>query len=297
MRWCGVRDYVGKNRFPGVLLDFRAASIGVDAGRGGRRPSRDRVRALMLPSRYNASISLEDAREMAHIVAAMTRSQSSRCSRHSSIRSPMNSGIARWMPPRRTFRQELRTPLMALSNKFGSIVLTTGNKSRWPSATRRLWRYGGRFQRAQGYQQDTGVPAGALSQSPARVIPERMITRPPSAELRANQTDRDALPPYDVLDAVLEAYVEQDKSPADRRHGLAVEDEAGGTTDQDQRIQAAPGGGRHPHHAARLRQGLAISNHVGMDGLGATSAACRRPQSDIVPWQPCPLLGSPSAIV
>jgi len=108
------------------------------------------------------------------------------------------------------------TLLMALSNKSGSIVLTTGNKSEMAVGYATL--YG---DMAGGFAVLKDIPKTLVYRlchyrnSLGRVIPERIITRPPSAELRPDQTDQDSLPPYEVLDAILEAYVERDLSPAD----------------------------------------------------------------------------------
>ena len=108
------------------------------------------------------------------------------------------------------------TLLMALSNKFGSIVLTTGNKSEMAVGYATL--YG---DMAGGFAVLKDIPKTLVYRlchyrnALGRVIPERIITRPPSAELRPDQTDQDSLPPYDVLDGILEAYVEQDRSPGE----------------------------------------------------------------------------------
>jgi NAD+ synthetase len=108
------------------------------------------------------------------------------------------------------------TLLMALSNKFGSIVLTTGNKSEMAVGYATLYGdMAGGFAVLKDISKTLVYRLARYRNSLGRVIPERIITRAPSAELRPNQTDQDALPPYDVLDGILEAYVEHDKSPAD----------------------------------------------------------------------------------
>ncbi len=215
----GVRDYVGKNRFPGVLLGLSGGvdsaltlAVAVDA------LGRDRVRALMLPSPYNAPISLEDARAMSGILGV----------RYDEIPiepvfSAFREALAvdfRGTTPDATeenIQARIRgTLLMALSNKFGSIVLTTGNKSEMAVGYATL--YG---DMAGGFAVLKDIPKTLVYRlcryrnSLGRVIPERIITRAPSAELRPDQTDQDSLPPYDILDAILEAYVEQDRSPAE----------------------------------------------------------------------------------
>jgi NAD+ synthetase len=215
----GVRDYVRKNRFPGVLLGLSGGvdsaltlAVAVDA------LGRDQVRALMLPSPYNAAISLEDAREMAGILGV----------RYDEIPiEPVFSAFLETLAPEfrdlppdaaeENIQARIRgTLLMALSNKFGSIVLTTGNKSEMAVGYATL--YG---DMAGGFAVLKDIPKTLVYRlchyrnSLGRVIPERIITRPPSAELRPDQTDQDSLPPYDALDGILEAYVERDMSPAD----------------------------------------------------------------------------------
>jgi NAD+ synthetase len=106
--------------------------------------------------------------------------------------------------------------LMALSNKYGSIVLTTGNKSEMAVGYATLYGdMAGGFAVLKDIDKTLVYRLAHYRNSLGRVIPERIITRPPSAELRPGQTDQDSLPPYDVLDAILEAYVEEDLSPAE----------------------------------------------------------------------------------
>ncbi len=215
----GVRDYVDKNRFPGVLLGLSGGvdsaltlAVAVDA------LGRDRVRALMLPSVYNAAISLEDARTMAGSLGV----------RYDEI--PIDDVFTSF---KHSLADEFRgraedsteeniqarirgTLLMALSNKFGSIVLTTGNKSEMAVGYATLYGdMAGGFAVLRDISKTLVYRLCHYRNSLGRVIPERIITRPPSAELRLDQTDQDSLPPYDVLDAILEAYVEEDLSPTD----------------------------------------------------------------------------------
>ncbi len=215
----GVHDYVTKNRFPGVLLGLSGGvdsaltlAVAVDA------LGRDRVRAVMLPSPYNAQISFDDAREMAGIVGVRYD--------EISIAPAFDAMLAtladefRGLPVDATeenIQARIRGMLlMALSNKSGSIVLTTGNKSEMAVGYATL--YG---DMAGGFSVLKDIPKTLVYRlchyrnGLGRVIPERIITRPPSAELRPDQTDQDSLPPYAVLDAILEAYVERDLSPAD----------------------------------------------------------------------------------
>ncbi|MEO6929413.1 MAG: NAD+ synthase [Casimicrobiaceae bacterium] len=215
----GVRDYVDKNHFPGVLLGLSGGidsaltlAVAVDA------LGASRVRALMLPSRYNAQMSLDDAREMAGIVGVRYD--------EISIEGPFDAflgalsaefnGLAVDATEENIQARIRGTLLMALSNKHGSIVLTTGNKSEMAVGYATL--YG---DMAGGFAVLKDVPKTLVFRLAeyrnriGRVIPQRIITRPPSAELRADQTDQDSLPPYAILDAILEAYVEHDASPAD----------------------------------------------------------------------------------
>ncbi len=214
----GVRDYVNKNRFPGVLIGLSGGvdsaltlAVAVDA------LGRERVRALMLPSRYSASISLHDAREMAGILDV----------RYDEI--PIEGPFTAFLEalsaefanlPTDATEENIQarirgTLLMALSNKHGSIVLTTGNKSEMAVGYATLYGdMAGGFAVLKDISKTLVYRLCRYRNELGRVIPERIITRAPSAELRPDQTDQDSLPPYDVLDAILEAYVEQDKSPA-----------------------------------------------------------------------------------
>ena len=215
----GVRDYVAKNRFPGVLLGLSGGvdsaltlAIAVDA------LGPERVRAVMMPSQYSASISLEDARQMAGIVGV----------RYDEIPiGPMFgaflgslSGEFAGLAPDATeenIQARIRgTLLMALSNKFGSIVLTTGNKSEMAVGYATLYGdMAGGFAVLKDISKTLVYRLCHYRNGLGQVIPERIITRPPSAELRPDQVDQDSLPPYDILDGILECYVEQDRAPAD----------------------------------------------------------------------------------
>jgi NAD+ synthase (glutamine-hydrolysing) len=172
----------------------------------------------MLPSIYNAAISLEDARVMAGILGV------------SYDEIPIDDVFAAFKDALKlefagraedaaeeNIQARIRgTLLMALSNKFGSIVLTTGNKSEMAVGYATLYGdMAGGFAVLKDISKTLVYRLARYRNELGRVIPERIITRPPSAELRADQTDQDSLPPYDVLDAILEAYVEEDASPAE----------------------------------------------------------------------------------
>jgi NAD+ synthetase len=215
----GVRDYVEKNRFPGVLLGLSGGidsaltlAVAVDA------LGRERVRAVMLPSTFNAAISLEDARTMAGTLGV----------RYDEIpidgvRQAFLHALAaefNGLPEDATeenIQARIRgTLLMAMSNKHGSIVLTTGNKSEMAVGYATLYGdMAGGFAVLKDIDKTLVYRLANYRNSLGRVIPERIITRAPSAELRANQTDQDSLPPYETLDAILEAYVEENLSPSE----------------------------------------------------------------------------------
>jgi NAD+ synthase (glutamine-hydrolysing) len=215
----GVRDYVGKNGFPGVLLGLSGGidsaltlAVAVDA------LGRDRVRALMLPSVYNAAISLEDARTMAGMLGVRYDEMPI-----DEIVRAFKGTLAdefKGLPEDATeenIQARIRgTLLMALSNKYRAIVLTTGNKSEMAVGYATLYGdMAGGFAVLKDIDKTLVYRLTHYRNSLGRVIPERIITRPPSAELRADQTDQDSLPPYDALDAILEAYVEELLSPAE----------------------------------------------------------------------------------
>jgi NAD+ synthase (glutamine-hydrolysing) len=217
----GVRDYVGKNGFPGVLLGLSGGvdsalvlAIAVDA------LGRDKVRAVMMPSPYTADISWIDARDMAarlgvryDEISIVPEFEAFKDSLAGEFR-----GLAEDTTEENIQARIRGVILMALSNKFGSIVLTTGNKSEM--ATGYCTLYG---DMAGGF----AVIKDVLKTSVFRLakwrnvhdpygtginpIPERIITRPPSAELRPDQTDQDSLPPYEILDAILQRYMEDDQ--------------------------------------------------------------------------------------
>jgi NAD+ synthase (glutamine-hydrolysing) len=221
----GVRDYLGKNRFPNALIGLSGGidsalvlAIAVDA------LGPQNVRCVMMPSPYTADISLTDARDMAQRMG-VRYDEKSIVPMFDAFLQTLEVDFA-GLPLDATeenIQARIRgTLLMALSNKHGSIVLTTGNKSEM--ATGYCTLYGDMaggfavikdvaktlvYQLAQWRNQHDPHGRGA---SP---IPERIITRPPSAELRPDQTDQDSLPPYEVLDAILARYMEQDQSAQD----------------------------------------------------------------------------------
>ena len=221
----GVRDYIGKNGFPGALLGLSGGidsalvlAIAVDA------IGKDRVRAVMMPSPYTADISWIDARDMAARLGVRYDEISilPEFAAFKTSLAPLFEGRAEDTTEENIQARIRGTLLMALSNKLGSIVLTTGNKSEM--ATGYCTLYGdmaGGFAVIKdlvkttvfrlAYWRNANDPYG----TGLNPIPERIITRPPSAELRPDQTDQDSLPPYEVLDEILERYMENDESLED----------------------------------------------------------------------------------
>ena len=218
----GVRDYVGKNGFPGVLLGLSGGidsalvlAIAVDALGAAR------VRTVMMPSPYTADISWIDARDMAERMG-VRYDEISILPEFEAFKASLAGDFAGRAEDTTEENIQARirgTLLMALSNKFGSMVLTTGNKSEM--ATGYCTLYGdmaGGFAVIKDLAKTTVFRlarwrnANDPYRTGASPIPERIITRPPSAELRPDQTDLDSLPPYEVLDGILERYMENDES-------------------------------------------------------------------------------------
>lgn len=215
----GVRDYINKNRFRGAVIGLSGGvdsaltlAIAVDA------LGADQVEGVSMPSRYTMDMSIEDAREEAETLG-------------------INFQIIEIEPVFKAFLSSLKDEfagkpvdtteeniqarcrgvmLMAISNKKGKMVLTTGNKSEMSVGYATL--YG---DMAGGFCVLKDVPKTLVYEmchyrnSLQAVIPERVITRPPSAELAPDQKDEDSLPPYDVLDDILERYIEKDQCASD----------------------------------------------------------------------------------
>jgi len=213
----GVHDYVTKNGFPGVLLGLSGGidsaltlAIAVDALGAGR------VRAVMMPSQYTAGISREDACAEAETLGV----------RYTDIAiKPLYDafmtalavefkGLAADTTEENLQSRIRGTLLMAMSNKTGAIVLTTGNKSEMGTGYATLYGdMAGGFAVLKDISKMLVYRLANYRNSISAVIPRRVITRAPSAELRPDQTDQDSLPPYEVLDAIMEAYVEHNLGP------------------------------------------------------------------------------------
>ena len=209
----GVRDYIGKNRFPGVLLGLSggidsALTLAIAADALGA----DKVHAVMMPSPYTAQISLDDSREMVKILGVRYDELSIEAMFQSYLATLEAAFAGRAVDTtEENLQARIRgTLLMALSNKFGSLVLTTGNKSEMTVGYATLYGdMAGGFAVLKDVSKTLVYRLARYRNTLGQVIPERIITRPPSAELRADQTDQDSLPPYDVLDAIMECYVER----------------------------------------------------------------------------------------
>ncbi|MBP8267694.1 MAG: NAD+ synthase [Zoogloea sp.] len=215
----GVRDYLGKNGFPGALIGLSGGvdsaltlAIAVDA------LGADKVRAVMMPSPYTAQMSLDDSREMVRRIGV----------RYDEIAiAPAMKTFAEMLAPQfvglpeDTTEENLQSRirgmlLMALSNKTGAIVLTTGNKSEMATGYATLYgdMAGGFAVIKDIYKTFVyRLCAWRNAQPGGPVIPDNILTRPPSAELKPDQCDQDSLPPYEVLDAIIAAYMEEDLSP------------------------------------------------------------------------------------
>jgi len=221
----GLRDYVNRNRFPGVVLGLSggidsalSAAVAVDA------LGADRVWCVMLPSRFTSRESLDDAAECARLLGCRLDNIpiGPGVQAFDAMLAGVFEGRTRDLTEENIQARIRGVTLMALSNKFGHMLLTTGNKSEMSVGYATLygdmaggysvlkdaykttvfalsrWRNSNRCEHGLG-------PAGP-------VMPERVITKPPTAELRENQKDEDSLPPYDVLDPILLGLVEQEKS-------------------------------------------------------------------------------------
>jgi NAD+ synthase (glutamine-hydrolysing) len=218
----GTRDYLGKNGFPGAIIGLSGGidsavvlAVAVDA------VGAENVRAVMMPSRYTADISQVDAADMATRLGVRYDDISIAPAFHAfeSMLAGQFAGLPIDATEENIQARVRGTLLMALSNKTGRLVLTTGNKSEMTTGYCTL--YG---DMAGGFAVIKDVPKTLVyrlavwrnrqgEKAGGEIIPERIITRPPSAELRPDQTDQDSLPPYDVLDGIMERYMERNEPP------------------------------------------------------------------------------------
>ena len=219
----GLGDYVRKNKFPGVVLGLSggidsalSAAIAVDA------LGADKVHCVMMPSRYTSRDSLEDAEAVAKFLGVDLRSIDIEpaVAAFSGMLAPSFAGRENDITEENLQSRARGITLMALSNKFGWMVLSTGNKSEMSVGYATLYgdMCGGFAVLKDVYKmtvfalarwRNGNRPDGLLG-SKGRVMPDRVITKPPTAELKADQTDQDTLPPYDRLDDILECLVEHE---------------------------------------------------------------------------------------
>ncbi|MDO1527735.1 NAD+ synthase [Fulvimonas sp. R45] len=228
----GIRDYIGKNGFPGVLLGLSGGidsaltlALAVDA------LGPDRVTAVMMPSRYTSQLSLDGARGQAerlgvdyHVIDVEPTVES-----FIHALTPAFAGKGADTTEENLQSRTRGVMLMALSNKHGRLLLATGNKSEMAVGYATLYGdmcgayaplkdvYKTVVYRLSRWRNESGNVrvAGAPPVPRAWTIPPAVIDRPPSAELRADQTDQDSLPPYDELDAILERFIEGEQSQAE----------------------------------------------------------------------------------
>ena len=221
----GLRDYVDRNRFPGVVLGLSggidsalSAAVAVDA------LGADRVWCVMMPSRFTSRESLEDAAECARMLGVRldTVPIEPAVTAFDTMLANVFTGRSRDLTEENIQSRIRGVTLMALSNKFGHMLLTTGNKSEMSVGYATIYgdMAGGYSVLKDAYKttvfdlsrwRNEDVPAIGLGQA-GPVMPDRVITKPPSAELREDQKDEDSLPPYEVLDPILHGLVESELS-------------------------------------------------------------------------------------
>jgi NAD+ synthase len=293
----GLRDYVDKNNFPGVVLGLSGgidsalvAAMAVDA----LGPAR--VHAIMMPSRYTSDHSLYDAADCAKALGI----------RYDKLTIEPPTEAFKWTlkalfgdRPNDVTEENIQsrvrgTMLMAVSNKFGAMVLTTGNKSEMSVGYATLYGdmnggynpikdlYKGEVYRLSRWR-NANVPVGANGPTGV-VIPERILTKPPSAELRPDQTDQDSLPPYDVLDDILVCLVELELPLADivtRGHAVETVTKVNRLLNlaEYKRRQAAPGVKISARNFGRDRR-YPITNRFreNAGGIGHVSVAVAGPR-------------------
>ncbi len=217
----GVKDYIHKNRFPGVIIGLSGGVdsalvlvIAVDA------LGADKVQTVMMPSQYTADISLQDASALAD---NLTVQHSDCCiaTLYAQFQQLLDAELQvpaiseKTNATQENLQARIRgTLLMALSNQTGSMVLTTGNKSEMAVGYCTLYGdMAGGFAVLKDISKTLVYQLCHYRNQIDQVIPERILQRAPSAELRPDQIDQDSLPPYDVLDGIMQAYVEEHLSP------------------------------------------------------------------------------------
>ena len=213
----GVKDYVEKNGFPGVVLGLSGGidsavtlAVAVDA------LGAERVQAVMMPFRYTADMSVEDAAEQAKVMGVEYSAISIEAIFDEFMQSlaPQFDGLSPDITEENLQARCRGVLLMSISNKRHRLVLTTGNKSELAVGYSTLYGdMAGGFDALKDCPKMLVYALARYRNSLGYCIPERVIERPPSAELAPDQKDEDSLPPYDVLDDIIERYVELDESP------------------------------------------------------------------------------------
>ncbi len=213
----GVRDYLGKNGFRSALIGLSGGvdsaltlCIAVDA------IGAEHVRAVMMPSPYTAEMSLDDSRELVRNLGVRYDEVSIAPAMQTfeQMLKPLFGDAAADTTEENVQARARMIMLMALSNKTGAIVLTTGNKSEMAVGYSTLYGdLAGGFAVIKDIYKTFVYRLCAWRNSQRHDIPDNILTRAPSAELRPNQTDQDSLPAYEILDAIIQAYMERDQSP------------------------------------------------------------------------------------
>ena len=221
----GLRDYIQKNRFKGVVLGMSggvdsaiSAAVAVDA------IGPDRVHCIMMPSPYTSQDSLDDAAECSDLLGVQLDEINIKPAMDAfdQMLAPLFEGLGQDVTEENIQSRARGNLLMAVSNKLGHMVLTTGNKSEMSVGYATLYgdMCGGYSVLKDVYKLDVfklchwrnkNAPVGIRGPE-GLVIPERIITKPPSAELKPDQTDQDSLPPYEILDAILQSLIEDELS-------------------------------------------------------------------------------------
>jgi NAD+ synthase len=225
----GLRDYVLKNRFPGIVLGLSGgidsavvAAMAVDA------LGKDKVHCVMLPYAYTSKDSLVDAEDCATLLDVRYDVVPIKepVEGFLSALQPMFAGKNRDVTEENVQSRSRGVILMAISNKFGSMVLTTGNKSEMSVGYATLYGdMNGGYNPIKDVYKTEVYRLAAWRNTVSEVIPDRIITKAPTAELRENQKDQDTLPPYDVLDDILDGLVEREQTVAEiaaRGHDIAL---------------------------------------------------------------------------
>ncbi len=273
----GTRDYVTKNGFGDVVIGLSGgvdssivATIAVDA------LGADRVHGVLMPSRYSSDHSITDAERLADNLGIDRRiiAIEPAFTAFGEMLAPSFDGREPDLTEENLQSRIRGVTLMALSNKFGWLVLTTGNKSE--SAVGYSTLYG---DTAGGFAVIKDVPKLLVyrlcrdrnDRAGRELIPEDVLTKPPSAELRPDQRDDQSLPPYEVLDPIIEAYVEQDRTAGELDRGRLRPGAraAHRPPDRPGRVQAPPDPARRAGHHQGLRQGPPPPHHQPLPRLTA----------------------------